>query len=150
MTRRDFGEAAEGCKTLLGKDDDFITAGLRLHQQNVLQSEMTETLGAARGERAGGRSGDCRRSLVTRVGQLELRAPQDRDGRFSTEVSGRCRRSEKALVATLAKMCVQGVSTRRVRQVAKETCGLSFSVSTVPDIVRQLDGQPAAFAGRCI
>ena len=53
------------------------------------------------------------RSLITRVGTLELRVPQDRDGRFSTELFQRYQRSEKALVDTLAEMYVQGVSTRR-------------------------------------
>jgi len=41
---------------------------------------------------------------VTRVGKLELRVPQDRDGRFSTELFERYQRSEQALVATLAEM----------------------------------------------
>ena len=40
--------------------------------------------------------------LVTRVGKLELRVPQDRDGRFSTELFERCQRPERALMATLA------------------------------------------------
>jgi transposase-like protein len=44
---------------------------------------------------------------------LELRVPQDRLGRFSTELFERYQRSEKALVGTLAEMYVQGVSTRK-------------------------------------
>ena len=46
---------------------------------------MTEALGAAKGERAEGRldcrSGHYRRALVTRIGKIELRVPQDRQGR---------------------------------------------------------------------
>jgi transposase-like protein len=41
---------------------------------------------------------------MTRVGKLELRVPQDRQGRFKTEVFERYQRSEKALVAALAEM----------------------------------------------
>jgi putative transposase len=44
------------------------------------------------------------RNQQTRVGKLELRVPQDRDGRFSTELFERYQRSEQALVATLAEM----------------------------------------------
>jgi transposase-like protein len=48
---------------------------------------MTDALGAEKGERTaawlGYRSGYYTRTLVTRVGKLELRAPQDRDGRVS-------------------------------------------------------------------
>jgi transposase-like protein len=51
------------------------------------------------------------RTLVTRVGKLELRVPQDRDGRFSTELFERYQRSEQALVSTLPEMYVPGVST---------------------------------------
>jgi transposase-like protein len=42
------------------------------------------------------------------TGKLELRVPQNRDGRFSILLFERCPRSEQALVATLAEMDVQG------------------------------------------
>ena len=45
--------------------------------------------------------------------------PQDRLGRFSTELFERYQRSEKALVGTLAEMYVQGVSTRKVKAVTE-------------------------------
>jgi putative transposase len=84
---------------------------------SVLEAEMTEALGAEKGERAAGRqgyrSGYYGRTLITRVGKLELRVPQDRAGRFSTELFERYQRSERALVAALAEMYVQGVSTRK-------------------------------------
>jgi len=58
--------------------------------QEMLEAEMTDALGAEKGERTmarlGYRSGYYTRTLVTRVGKLELRVPQDRDGRFSTEL----------------------------------------------------------------
>jgi transposase-like protein len=66
---------------------------------------MEEVLQAGKDERkespAGYRSGYYTRSLVTRVGKLELRVPQDRGGQFRTEVFERYQRSEKALVASL-------------------------------------------------
>jgi transposase-like protein len=53
--------------------------------QEMLEAEMTDALGAGKGERTaaplGYRSGYYTRSLITRVGKLELRVPQDRDGR---------------------------------------------------------------------
>jgi putative transposase len=36
------------------------------------------------------------------TGKLERRLPQDRDGRFSTELFARYQRSEQALLASLA------------------------------------------------
>ena len=43
-----------------------------------------------------------------KVGEIELRVPQERSGQFSTRVFERYQRSEKALVAVLSEMYVQG------------------------------------------
>jgi transposase-like protein len=113
---------------------------------------MNEALGAQKGERTperlGYRSGYYGRTLITRVGKLELRVPQDREGRFSTELFERYQRSERALVATLAEMYVQGVSTRKVKAITEELCGHAFSASAISAINQRLDESLAAFAGR--
>lgn len=62
--------------------------------------------------------------------KLELRVPQDRGGRFSTELFERYQLSERALVATLAEMYVQGVSSRKVKAITEELCGHAFSASS--------------------
>ena len=62
-------------------------------------------------------SGYDERSLMTRVGALELCVPQDRDGLFSTAVFERFQHSEKSLVVALAEMYIQGVSTRKVNAI---------------------------------
>jgi len=120
--------------------------------QEVLEAEMTETLQARPGERTaerlGLRSGSYSRTLITRVGKLELRVPQDRDGRFSTQLFERYQRSEKALVSALAEMYVQGVSTRKVKAITEELCGYSFSASSISDINKTLDEQLAQFSTR--
>ena len=120
--------------------------------QEMLEAEMTDALAAGKGERTaarlGYRSGYYARTLVTRVGKLELRVPQDRDGRFSTELFERYQRSEQALVATLAEMYVQGVSTRKVKAITEELCGHSFSASAISAINKRLDESLDAFANR--
>src|SRR5262245_25462410 len=89
-------------KGLLARDEDFVRDAVEAVVQAVLEAEMTEAIGAAKGERSetrmSYRSGYYSRSLITRVGTLELRVPQDRMGRFSTELFERYQRSEKALV----------------------------------------------------
>jgi putative transposase len=93
---------------LLKGDPDGLREAVRAVPREVPEAGMTDALGAAKGERTaarlGYRSGHDGRTLITRVGKPELRAPQDRDGRFSTELFERCRRSERALVASLAEM----------------------------------------------
>ena len=80
--------------------------------------------------------------------QAELRVPQDRTGRFSTELFERYQRSERALVAALAEMYVQGVSTRKVKAITEELCGHSFSASAISAMNQRLDASLAQFAGR--
>lgn len=65
--------------------------------------------------------------------------PRDRNGEFSTALFERYARSEKALVAALAEMYVQGVSTRKVKAITEELCGHSFSASAISAINKSLD-----------
>ena len=139
-------------KALLVEDDEFLRALVRTALQEVLEAEMSEALGAEKGERTMGRqgyrSGYYSRTLITRVGKLELRVPQDRAGRFSTELFERYQRSERALVAALAEMYVQGVSTRKVKTITEELCGHSFSASSISAMNQRLDTGLAQFASR--
>ena len=131
---------------------DVVRELFREVLQEVLEAEMTETLQAKPGERTserqGLRSGYYSRSLITRVGKLELRVPQDRQGRFSTQLFERYQRSEKALVSALAEMYVQGVSTRKVKAITEELCGHAFSASSISEINKTLDEQLVQFASR--
>jgi len=119
-------------------EDDALKKLMQTLLQEVLEAEMDEALHAGRSERTTGRfgyrSGHYTRSLVTRVGKPELRVPQNRQGRVSTELFARYQRSEKALVAALMAMYVEGVSTRRVKAITEELCGHEFSASAVSDI----------------
>jgi putative transposase len=152
MATREGTPAGLDWKAVLTSDEDGFRALLQTVVQEVLEAEMTEALQAEKNERTatrvGYRSGYYDRKFVTRVGLLELRVPQDRSGRFSTELFERYQRSEKALVAALAEMYVQGVSTRKVKAITEELCGHSFSASAISDATTRLDGALTAFAER--
>ena len=152
MTKRQGKSGTIDVKALLREDEAFLRALVRTALQEVLEGEMTEALGADKGERTTGRqgyrSGYYGRTLITRIGKLELRVPQDRAGRFSTELFERYQRSERALVAALAEMYVQGVSTRKVKAITEELCGHSFSASSISAMNQRLDASLAQFAGR--
>jgi putative transposase len=152
MPRKKRNTNVTDLKAVLGQDTDLLRELVQALVQEVLESEMTECLGAAKGERTDGRqgyrSGYYPRTLVTRVGKLELRIPQDRQGRFSTEVFERYQRSEKALVSTLMEMYIQGVSTRKVKRITEELCGHQFSASSVSRMNKKLDAQLLRFHER--
>ena len=152
MTKSEGKTASAAVKDILLSNPEGLHEVIRAVMQEVLEAEMDQALGAAKGERTperlGYRSGHYGRTLVTRVGKLELRVPQDRAGRFSTELFERYQRSERALVATLAEMYVQGVSTRKVKAITEELCGHAFSASSISAINKRLDESLAAFASR--
>lgn len=141
-------------KGLLLQDRDFLRDLVEELVQETLEAEMDDALGARKNERTEGRvgyrSGYYPRALITRVGKLELRVPQDRHGRFSTQIFERYQRSEKALVSALAEMYIQGVSTRKVKAITEELCGHTFSASAISAVVKQLDDQLSQFAGRAL
>ena len=88
---------------------------------------MAEAVAAQKGERVEGRlsyrSGYYARSLITRVGKLGLRVPQDRNGRFSTEIFERYQRSEKALVARSPRCISRGSRPGKSPRLAKSSAG---------------------------
>jgi putative transposase len=152
MTKLKVAPSGADFKALLLSDEDGFRSVLQAVVQETLEAEMTEALQAQKSERTAARlayrSGYYERQLVTRVGVLELRVPQDRAGRFSTELFERYQRSEKALVAALAQMYVQGVSTRKVKAITEELCGHSFSASTISEATARLDETLKAFFTR--
>jgi transposase-like protein len=124
---------------------DFFRTLLQNTVQQVLEAEMTSFLGAENyernGTRRGWRNGYKPRFLKTRVGKLELMVPQDRDGQFQTELFDRYQRSEKAFVAALLQMYLEGVSTRKVTEITEALCGLEVSKSQVSALTARLDAE---------
>jgi putative transposase len=133
-------------------DPDFLREIVERVVQQVLEAEMTEHIGASPYERTenrtGQRNGYKRRTLRTRVGTLNLLVPQDREGTFSTRLFSRYQRNEKALVLALMEMYVEGLSTRKVKEVTEELCGISFSKSLVSQLAGDLDAELRAWRNR--
>lgn len=154
MTERNNRINPKGMKSLMKQQEDFLKPLVQRVVQEVLEAEMEEAVGAAKGERTENRlsyrSGYYNRELITRIGVLELRVPQDRNGVFSTQVFERYQRSEKALVATLIEMYVQGVSTRKVKAITEELCGHEFSASTISTMNKKLDEEMKRFNSRSL
>jgi len=125
--------------------EDFLRGLVERTVQQVLEAEMTSFLGAEtyqrNDQRRGWRNGFKPRTLKTRVGALELMVPKDRDGEFQTELFERYQRSEKAFVAAMLQMYVEGVSTRKVTEITEALCGLEVSKSQVSALTAKLDAE---------
>lgn len=150
---RDNGTGVDAAvQAVLTDDPDFLRALVAQVLQEMLEAEMTAHLGAEAYERTaqrtGQRNGYKPRQLQTRVGTLTLMVPQDRAGTFSTQVFARYQRTEKALVLSLMEMYLQGVSTRKVREITEALCGTAFSKSQVSRLASTLDTDLAAWRHR--
>lgn len=114
----------------------------------VLETEFARFVGAGKFERSPERrdvrNGYRTRRFTTRVGSLELRIPRDRAGQVQPSLFARYQRSEQALIAALAEMYIQGVSTRKVSTIVETLCGESISASQVSAITASLDASLAA------
>lgn len=132
--------------------EDFLKEMVRTVCQELLELEMAEFLRAQpyerTDERKGYRNGHKLRKFHTRVGTLQLRIPQDREGRFSPRLFERYQRSEKALVLALQEMYLQGVSTRKVQEVTEALCGTQFSKDQVSAAAQKLDHHLEAWRTR--
>ena len=125
---------------------------LQTSLNKILQVESAEQLKAAPYERSEERT-DCRngsrdRDLNTRVGRITLHVPRHRNVPFKTLVFDNYSRSEAALVAGMAEMVVNGVSTRKVSRVMETLCGTSFSKSAVSDVCKDLETAVKEFQTR--
>jgi len=131
---------------------EFLKIFMQESFQEFLEQEIALHLGALPYERTanrrGHRNGYKPRQLNTRVGKLFLSIPQTRDGSFSTELFERYQRSEQALICCLQEMVINGVSTRKVKRITEQLCGLDFSRSQVSEISKKLDTEIQTWLNR--
>ena len=125
---------------------------LQASLNKILQAESAEQLKAEpyerSAERTDSRNGSRDRDLNTRVGRITLQVPRHRNVPFKTLVFENYSRSEAALVAGMAEMVVNGVSTRKVSRVMETLCGTSFSKSAVSEVCKDLDKAVKEFRNR--
>lgn len=135
------------------RTDAFIQL-LQESLNGILQVESAEQLRAERyertEERTDSRNGTRNRPLVTRIGRVELKVPRHRNVPFHTLVFENYKRSEAALVTTMAEMVVAGVSTAKVGRVMEEICGTSFSKQAVSEACKVLDKAVEEFRTRTL
>jgi putative transposase len=134
---------------LEGEGVDVLRESLAWVVQQLMEAEVSELVGAERGERAPEerlthRNGYRLRPWSTRAGELELAIPKIRRGSYFPSFLEPRKRSEQALVSVVQESYVAGVSTRKVDQVV-ESLGLRISKSEVSRICQGLDEQVDAF-----
>jgi putative transposase len=122
---------------------DAIPELMRVLLNSIMQVERSKYLQAGEYERTADRKGHANgykpKTVRTRMGEITFAVPQVREGGFYPSALEKGLRSERALVATLAEMYVQGVSTRKVKAITEELCGIEVSAMQVSRATAQLD-----------
>lgn len=135
-----------------GEEFDFLREGLRLFLHELMEMEVSATIGAERyertEERTNQRNGTRHRPFDTRLGSIDLAIPKLRTGSyFPTWLEPR-RRAEQALVAVVAEAYLKGVSTRKVEALVQSLGIAGMSKSEVSRLCASLDAQVEAFRTR--
>jgi putative transposase len=136
-----------------GEGVDLVRDAVRLVMQELIETEATEQIGAARYERVGSRAternGSRPRLVATQAGDIELRIPKLRKGSFFPSILEPRRRIDQALYAVVIEAYVNGVSTRSVDDlVAALGVESGISKSEVSRICAGLDEIVGAFRTR--
>lgn len=154
MTREIVREDEDMGKAVAGTDlEERLRTAMERVLKELMESEVTELLGAAPWERSEGRrgyrNGSRQRDWDTRLGRVSLQIPKLREGGYLPSFLEPRRRAERALVSVIQEAYVHGVSTRKVDDLVR-VLGTSVSKSAVSRICQELDDEGRTFRDRPI
>ncbi len=117
-------------------------------------AEREDFIGAAPYERTPERkthsNGFKNKKLLTRTGELNLKVPQVREGDFYPSCLEKGEKVEQALKVALAEAYVQGVSTRKMKELTEDLCGKEISSTQVSRFAKVLDEEVTQFTNRLL
>jgi transposase-like protein len=122
----------------------LFNEAMRIERERHLQASHYERTS----QRQGHANGFKDRNFHTRLGSLELKIPQVREGNFYPSVLEKGKRSERALCLAAAEMYVKGISTRKVEKVMEKLCGFSISSTEVSNANKLLDEELSKWRNR--
>jgi len=139
------GELADqGIESLCPALEKLFNELMLIEREQVLQASPYERTD----QRKGYANGFKNKMLQTRIGKLHLQVPKTRDLPFYPSCLEKGTRSERALGLAMAEMYVNGVSTRRVKKITEELCGLEVSSTQVSRLSQLLDKELEQFRSR--
>lgn len=142
----------EMLETLASQGINAIPEMIRILLNNAMLLERQAYLGAAPYERSNQRrdqaNGYKPKTVATRMGEITFDVPQVRHGEFYPNALEKGTRSERALKLALAEMYIQGVSTRKVKEITEQLCGFEVSSTQVSRATAELDTQLKAWRER--
>lgn len=143
---------SEITEILFDKGMNGLNTAISILINEAMQIERSRHLKAEPYERSNERqdyaNGYKDKKLRTRIGALDLKIPQVRDGGFYPSFLEKGLRSERALTLSMAEMYVNGVSTRKVQNIMEQLCGFDVSSSDVSRAAKLLDEELESWRNR--
>jgi len=136
--------AQEGVTNLCPSLERLFNELMKIEREQVLCAAPYERSD----QRKGYANGFKNKMLQTRLGKLYLQVPQTRELPFYPQCLEKGERSERALKLAIAEMYVNGVSTRRVKRITEELCGMEISSTHVSQVATILDEELQKFRNR--
>lgn len=140
-------------QVMSGEHGDWLRDAVALIAQQLMEAEVEQKTGAARGQRSVERvtnlNGYRQRAWDTRVGSIELAIPRVRSGPayFPSFLEPRSR-CEQAIVSVVMEAYVNGVSTRKVDRLVEQLGIAGMSKDRVSRLCRDLDELVGEFRER--
>ena len=139
-------------KALIEQGPSFVMELLRLGMNEAMKVEREQFLNAGAYQRTEARQGHANgfkpKTLNTGSGRVTFAIPQTRNCDFYPQSLQKGLRSERSLTMAMAEMYVQGVSTRKVKNILEKMCGLEVSSTQVSDAAKSLDEEIRLFKER--
>jgi transposase-like protein len=131
----------------------LLTGLMRHALQAGLEVEMAEHLGYGPYERTGRGSGNSRngaydKTVVTEIGDGELRVPRDRNGSFEPTVVPKYQRRVDGLAGNVISLYAKGLTTGDIQQHLLEIYGTEVSRETISKITDQIVDDMIAWQSR--
>lgn len=154
MTQIQFNLNIEDLKESIMNSDlnAVVKASIVLVLNTVMEKERDDYLQAGAYQRTSDRrdyrNGYYERDLLLSIGKITLKVPRTRNGEFAPSVFERYARCDQAFVLSMLEMFVNGVSTRKVKNIVQQLCGESVSKSFVSSLTEKLDPIVNTWANR--
>jgi putative transposase len=127
----------------------FEVLGMDIRKQvgsylsQLMDIERTQVLGREKYQRTEGssdhRNGSYERTFCMKgIGEITVKVPRDRDGKYQTQVLPRGKQYEDRIVEDLSAMYLTGISTRTLSLLSKRLIGRSISPTEISNANKEL------------
>lgn len=145
-------QAREDGVALTG-EGGLLTDMMRHVLQTGLEVEMADHLGYGPHERSGWGSGNSRngaydKTVVTEIGEVELRVPRDRQGTFEPTTVPKYQRRLDGLSGNVISLYAKGLTTGDIQQHLAEIYGTEVSRETISKITDEIVEEMVAWQSR--